>query len=87
MLTMLVLLKVLEGEDNSEEIRRVTRKITVAVEPVDKEKIKSEKKENIFITTCANKYTERFLIYSVKYFYPIFYLMFLIGYFLYYITI
>ena len=41
---MLVLLKVLEGEDNSEEIRRVTRKITVAVEPVDKEKNKSEKK-------------------------------------------
>ena len=75
------------GEDNTEEIRRVTRKITVAVEPVDKEKIKSEKKENVFITTNANKYIERFLIYSVKYFYPIFYVMFLIGYFLYYITI
>ena len=75
------------GEDNTEEIRRVTRKITVAVEPVDKEKIISEKKENVFITTKANKYIERFLIYSVKYFYPIFYVMFLIGYFLYYITI
>ena len=77
----------LECEDDTEEIRRVTRKITVAVEPVDKEKIISEKKENVFITTKANKYIERFLIYSVKYFYPIFYVMFLIGYFLYYITI
>ena len=81
-----LLLEVLEkesSEDNDEDMRRGTRKMTV--EPIDEEKMKSEKKENIFINTNENDYIKQILIYSVKFFYPFFYVMFLIGYFLYYL--
>ena len=81
-----LLLEVLEkesSEDNDEDMRRATRKMTV--EPIDEEKMKSEKKENIFIGTNENDHIKQFLIYSVKFFYPFFYVMFLIGYFLYYL--
>ena len=81
-----MLLEVLEkesSEDNDEDMRRATRKMTV--EPIDEEKMKSEKKENILISTNENNYIKQFLIYSVKFFYPFFYVMFLIGYFLYYL--
>ena len=81
-----MLLEALEkesSEDNDEDMRRATRKMTV--EPIDEEKMKSEKKENIFISTNDNDYIKQILIYSVKFFYPFFYVMFLIGYFLYYL--
>ena len=81
-----MLLEVLEKEsskDNDKDMRRATRKMTV--EPIDEKKMKSEKKENIFINTNENDYIKQILIYSVKFFYPFFYVMFLIGYFLYYL--
>ena len=81
-----MLLEVLEkesSEDNDEDMRRATRKMTV--EPIDEKKMKSEKKENIFINTNENDYIKQILIYSVKFFYPFFYVTFLIGYFFYYL--
>ena len=78
---LFVLLEVLEGEsseDNTEGKRKVPKKITV--EPLDE--------ENILIgTQHSHKYIKQFLIYSVKLFYPAFYVMFLTGYFLYYLIL
>ena len=80
LMNLFVLLEVLESEsseDNIEGKRKVPKKITV--EPLDEEKEKR--------TQYSHTYIKQFLIYSVKFFYPAFYVMFLTGYFLYYLIL